>query len=88
MGKHIPKAVGVAILAVITPLIIWDASRTSDALDELDRDVRASRYEACRDKSHELGLPLHKAQPFCRCVTYVRTEGFHQRKRRDFARQF
>ena len=33
------------------------------------RDAHASRYEVCRDKSHELGLPLHKAQPFCRCVT-------------------
>ena len=68
-GKHVPKSVGLAILAVATPLIIWDASRTSDALDELDRDAHASRYEVCRDKSHELGLPLHKAQPFCRCVT-------------------
>tara|TARA_R110000751_G_scaffold2018_18_gene10376 strand:- start:169267 stop:169575 length:309 start_codon:yes stop_codon:yes gene_type:complete len=66
MGKHIPTAAGLAILAVITPLIIWDASRTSDALDH---DAHASRYETCRDKSHELGLPLHKAQPFCRCVT-------------------
>tara|TARA_Y100001933_G_scaffold37823_1_gene33652 strand:+ start:488 stop:766 length:279 start_codon:yes stop_codon:yes gene_type:complete len=69
MGKHVPKAVGLAFIAVATPLIIWDASRTSDALDELDRDWHASRYEACRDKSRELGLPLHKAQPFCRCVT-------------------
>lgn len=34
MGKHIPKAAGLTILAVITPLAIWDASRTSDALDE------------------------------------------------------
>jgi|GEM_PF-6986142 len=69
MGKHVPKAAGLAILAVIKPLSIWQASRTSDALDELNRDWHASRYEACRDKSHELGLPLHKAQPFCRCVT-------------------
>jgi hypothetical protein len=54
---------------VITWLVIWDASRTSDALDALDSDAHASRYETCRDKSHELGLPLHKAQLFCRCVT-------------------
>lgn len=69
MGKHVPKAVGLAILAVITPLAIWQASRTSDALDELDRDAHTSRYKAFRERSHELGLPLHKAQPFCRCVT-------------------
>ena len=58
MGKHVPKAAGLAVLAVATPLIIWDASRTSD---ELDRDAHASRYQAC-DKSHELGLPLHEGR--------------------------
>ena len=69
MGKHVPKAVGLAIIAVATPLIIWDASRTSDALSELDSNAHASRYETCRDKSHELGLTPHKAQPFRSCVT-------------------
>ena len=58
MGKHVPMAAGLATIAVAAPLIMWDASRTSD---ELDRDTHASRYEAWRDKSHELGLPLHKA---------------------------
>ncbi|HAW35019.1 MAG TPA: hypothetical protein DCX71_02830 [Erythrobacter sp.] len=53
MAKHVPKSAGLAILAVITALVLWDASRTSDALDELGRDAHASRYEACHDKSHE-----------------------------------
>jgi len=33
MGKQIPKAAGLAIRAVTTPLVIWDARRTSDARD-------------------------------------------------------
>ena len=33
MGKHIPMAAGLAVLPVITPLVIWEASRTGDALD-------------------------------------------------------
>jgi len=37
MAKHVPKSAGLAILAVITALVLWDASRTSDALDDLPR---------------------------------------------------
>ncbi len=70
MGTRVPKGLGIGVMLVGVPLVLWSAASTSDELNALDAESssREGRVEACIAKTGHLGIPPARHRDMCMCV--------------------
>ncbi len=76
MGTQVPKRLGIGVMLVGVPLILWDASRTSDELNARNAEAssRDSRVETCIQEIGPYGVPPSKQPYMCNCLVDTAAE--------------
>ncbi|WP_298467276.1 hypothetical protein [uncultured Erythrobacter sp.] len=76
MGTQVPKGLGIGMMLVGVPLVLWDASRTSDELNTLNTEAssRNSRVETCIQEIGPYGVPPSKQPDMCNCLVDTAVE--------------
>jgi len=70
MGTQVPKGLGLGVLVVGTPLILWSAADTNLQLDTLNTETssREVRIERCVKLADQYGADRRDQLPLCECV--------------------
>ena len=78
MGTQIPKGLGIGVMVVGVPLILWHASNAQTELEALDSTD--NRQALCVERTMDIPIPDHKRADVCRCVvTEAQARGLTKR---------
>jgi len=70
MGTQVPKGLGISVMLIGVPLILWSAGSTNAQLDALDIETssREVRLDRCIALAGEHGAAPKDQLPLCQCV--------------------